>query len=227
MNTQNKKVTKLNYKQLSKNKDYISKRSNQFIRQLREVDYSKLKKSQIRELVTKAFNALTDKEKSIVLGNIQENTKKTFEYTTKDGEKRISKGTSVKTRMRDIITEITNAINNTRDPSGYGPIELFATKIQHNKWESGLGDLETLYARFRTEAPQVYAKYNSYMYRNGYSASQWFLDNSHSSSVQRGSIVTTTVVLPTLGSNKRVTYTTLTVVDDKSKANESLRASME
>lgn len=41
-------------------------------------------------------------------------------------------------------------------------------------------NLETkqyLFRRFRQEEPAVYAKYNSYMYRNGYSSAKYFYDN--------------------------------------------------
>lgn len=51
-----------------------------------------------------------------------------------------------------------------------------------------------VYRMFREMTPSVYSKYNSYMYRNGYSASQYFYSNGIWKS--KGSIVEVTVPLP-------------------------------
>lgn len=51
-----------------------------------------------------------------------------------------------------------------------------------------------IYSRFRNEAPSVYAIYNSYMYRRGYSAAQYFYKNAEFSSV--GSLIDVTLDLP-------------------------------
>lgn len=51
-----------------------------------------------------------------------------------------------------------------------------------------------IYSRFRNEKPQVYAVYNSYMYRRGYSAAQYFYKNAEYSS--EGSIIDVYLDLP-------------------------------
>lgn len=51
-----------------------------------------------------------------------------------------------------------------------------------------------IYSRFRIEAPQVYAVYNSYMYRRGYSAAQYFYKNAEYDS--EGSVIDVTLDLP-------------------------------
>lgn len=69
------------------------------------------------------------------------------------------------------------------------------------------------YSMFRNEAHSVYAKYNSYMYRNGFSASVYFYSNAEYSS--RGKTVDITVELPKLIGNIKK-YDILTISIDVS-----------
>lgn len=71
-----------------------------------------------------------------------------------------------------------------------------------------------IYSTLRNEAPSIYSRYNSYMYRQGLSASEYFYKNAEYEG--RGSIVTVSVNLPENG--KRVIYSTLEIVIDMSKS---------
>lgn len=53
---------------------------------------------------------------------------------------------------------------------------------------------KTIFSRFRDEQPSVYAKYNSYMYRLGYSSADYFYKNAEYEGI--GSVVTVTLDLP-------------------------------
>lgn len=59
-----------------------------------------------------------------------------------------------------------------------------------------------MYARFRNEVPDVYALYNSYMYRRGYSAAQYFYKNAEFEG--EGSNVDITLELPEGGKYKQL-----------------------
>lgn len=78
-----------------------------------------------------------------------------------------------------------------------------------------------IFARFRNEAPDVYAKYNSYMYRNGYSASQYFYANAKWNST--GSYIEIELELPK--SANIISYNQLKIWLDASNA-EYLEADM-
>lgn len=53
-----------------------------------------------------------------------------------------------------------------------------AEKQKSIQRHSLMGTKRDLYKLFRELEPQVYSRYNSYMYRNGYSASKYFYDNA-------------------------------------------------
>lgn len=98
--------------------------------------------------------------------------------------------------------------------------ELLKTSAQILAKHSGENTLRDLYRRFRTEESAVYAKYNSYMYRQGYSASQYFLENAYTENRQgangkNGSIIEVYVELPR-NSMGRISYNMLTITFDYS-----------
>ena len=62
------------------------------------------------------------------------------------------------------------------------------------KRRSGNNTKEYIYKRFRQEVPDVYSKYNSYVYRLGFSSAQYFKEKAELS--QEGSIVNVKVKLP-------------------------------
>ena len=66
-----------------------------------------------------------------------------------------------------------------------------------------------IFSRFRNEDPSLYAKYNSYMYRRGESASQYFYKNAKFKSY--GSLVEVTVELPKNLNGKSYDYLTIKV----------------
>ena len=64
-----------------------------------------------------------------------------------------------------------------------------------------------IFSRFRNEESSVYAKYNSYMYRRGEAASQYFYKNAKFKAY--GSIVEVTVELPKNLNGKSYDYLTI------------------
>lgn len=78
-----------------------------------------------------------------------------------------------------------------------GEIEPYNALRQYamdRKRRSGNNTKEYIYKRFRQEVPDVYSKYNSYVYRLGFSSAQYFKEKAELS--QEGSIVHVEVELP-------------------------------
>lgn len=74
----------------------------------------------------------------------------------------------------------------------FQPYQIFKQISQYQSRRSPFA--LNIYSRFRNEAPQVYAVYNSYMYRRGYSAAQYFYKNAEFDS--EGSVIDVTLDLP-------------------------------
>ena len=94
-----------------------------------------------------------------------------------------------------------------------GEIEPYNALKQYamdRKRRSGNNTKEYIYKRFRQEVPDVYSKYNSYVYRLGFSSAQYFKDNAKLE--QDGSIVTVTTPLPP--KSRGVTYSQLVLSFD-------------
>lgn len=72
------------------------------------------------------------------------------------------------------------------------------------------GTLRDIFKAFRTQEPSLYAKYNSYMYRHGYSASQYFYDPSHADIQDKDYITVVTINLPE-GIKSNTNYMQLTI----------------
>ena len=78
-----------------------------------------------------------------------------------------------------------------------GEVEPYNALKQYamdRKKRSGDNTKEYIYKRFRQEVPKVYSKYNSYVYRLGFSSAQYFKEKAELS--QEGSIVHVEVELP-------------------------------
>lgn len=61
-----------------------------------------------------------------------------------------------------------------------GQWDMYQSMLERAKFEyrhSGDRTAEYIYKAFREQYPKLYKKYNSYMYRNGHSASQYFKQN--------------------------------------------------
>ena len=94
-----------------------------------------------------------------------------------------------------------------------GEIEPYNALRQYamdRKRRSGNNTKEYIYKRFRQEVSDVYSKYNSYVYRLGFSSAQYFKDNAKLE--QDGSIVTVTTPLPP--KSRGVTYSQLVISFD-------------
>lgn len=98
----------------------------------------------------------------------------------------------------------------------YTPKQILFSQVERTITHSLENTKRELYRMFRKEIPSLYAKYNSYVYRNGFSSAKWFLDNS--SIKVHGSIVTITVQLP---KGKKFSYKELVLAYDYS---ETVRA---
>ena len=94
-----------------------------------------------------------------------------------------------------------------------GEIEPYNALRQYamdRKRRSGNNTKEYIYKRFRQELPDVYSKYNSYVYRLGFSSAQYFKEKAELS--QEGSIITAITPLPNKSSG--VTYSQLVISFD-------------
>lgn len=92
-----------------------------------------------------------------------------------------------------------------------GEIEPYNALKQYamdRKRRSGNNTKEYIYKRFRQEVPDVYSKYNSYVYRLGFSSAKYFKEKAELS--QDGSIVTVTVKLPEKTSGTAYNYLYIT-----------------
>ena len=89
-----------------------------------------------------------------------------------------------------------------------GEIRPYTALSQVGKTLSGrTTQAVNIFSRFRNEEPSVYAKYNSYMYRRGEPASQYFYKNAKFKAY--GSIVEVTVELPKNLNGKSYYYLTI------------------
>lgn len=88
-----------------------------------------------------------------------------------------------------------------------GQMEPYKAFYQHSQTirrQKNIGTLEETYRRFRTETPQVYNHYNTYVYRLGFSAKQWYMDNAQVKTDKGITIIT--VDLPDKARGKKYEY---------------------
>lgn len=128
---------------------------------------------------------------------------KSYEALPKDLKKYVEDPEQAKSAVYNII--MTSGGAGEIDP--YNALKQYAT---HRKKKSGDNTKEYIYKRFREEKSDVYSKYNSYVYRMGFSSAQWFKDNA--TLEQDGSIVTATTPLPP--KSRGVTYSQLVISFD-------------
>lgn len=89
-----------------------------------------------------------------------------------------------------IIKVLTNMIVQFGEEGKINPYKAFLENARSNY----AGTKEDIYKRFRQEYSDVYNHYNTYVYRLGFSASNYFYTNVKLS--QEGSLVTATLQLP-------------------------------
>lgn len=128
---------------------------------------------------------------------------KSYEALPKNLKKYVEDPEQVKSSVYNIIMA----------SEGYGVLDPYKALKQYatyRKKKSGDNTKEYIYKRFREEKPDVYSKYNSYVYRLGFSSAQYFKDNA--TLEQDGSIVMVTTPLPLKSSG--VTYGKLVISFD-------------
>lgn len=86
--------------------------------------------------------------------------------------------------------------------------QIFINSAKSISRHMGVGTKRDIFAKFRNLEPSVYSKYNSYMYRNGFSASQYFYENVKIKK-DRSNIVAT-LILPKAKAG-RFTYSELQI----------------
>lgn len=128
---------------------------------------------------------------------------KSYEALPKNLKKYVEDPEQVKTSVYDSIMVSGSA----GEIEPYNAIKQYA---MDRKKKSGDSTKEYIYKRFREEKPDVYSKYNSYVYRLGFSSAQWFKDNAKFE--QYRSIVMVTTPLPP--KSRGVTYSQLVILFD-------------
>lgn len=93
-----------------------------------------------------------------------------------------------------IIKVLTNMIVQSGEKGQINPYKALLENAKYKYRSSYAGTKEDIYKRFRQEYSDVYNHYNTYVYRLGFSASNYFYTNVKLS--QEGSIVTATLQLP-------------------------------
>jgi len=121
--------------------------------------------------------------------------RKSFEALPKNARDYISDS-------EEIIKALTNIIISEGNNSSIQPYKAFTELAKHERRKSGDNTKQFVWNRFKTEQPSLYAKFNSYMYRNGYSARNYWFDNV--AMEQNGSIIDCYCELP--GAGKNVQY---------------------
>ena len=128
---------------------------------------------------------------------------RSYDALSKDLKGYIEDAEQIKANVYNLI--MASGKSGEIDP--YNALKQYAT---HRKKKSGDNTKEYIYKRFREEKPDVYSKYNSYVYRLGFSSAQYFKDNAKLE--QDGSIVMVTTPLPP--KSRGVTYSQLVISFD-------------
>lgn len=137
--------------------------------------------------------------------------KKAIEYIVQKSYEALPK--NLKKYVEDPEQVKTSVYNSIMASGGAGEIEPYNALKQYatdRKKKSGDNTKEYIYKRFREEKPDVYSKYNSYVYRLGFSSAQYFKDTAKLE--QDGSIVMVTTPLPP--KSRGVTYSQLVISFD-------------
>ena len=125
----------------------LKKKPKKYFRNLGVIKKGRKKKSTIRFIVEKSYEALPK------------------------GYKQASSGDKT-LLIENLVNRIWYDVGGE-----YNVYKALEEATKHNYLHGWGGTLEKVYYRFRTELPSQYAKYYSYVYRLGYSPSKWFFDN--------------------------------------------------
>lgn len=126
---------------------------------------------------------------------------KTLKHRVEEAYKKSAKwvkaiiGEDYKIAINQIIHSIKMGYNiNPQTKERLSPKRLFIAQAKSRARHLNIETKQFIFRNFRELEPAVYAKYNSYMYRNGYSASQYFYENV--TLKKDKSMVTATLPLP-------------------------------
>ena len=125
----------------------LKKKPKKYFRNLGIVKKGRRKKSTIRFIVEKSYEALP----------------REYRKASKD-----EKTLLIENLVNRIWYDVGGEYN------VYEALREVTKRTYHQGWG---GTLDEIYKRFRTELPSQYAKYYSYVYRLGYSPAKWFFDN--------------------------------------------------
>lgn len=105
-------------------------------------------------------------------------SRKTIEYIVERSYEALPK------KYKDFVDEpehtikiITNIILMEGDNVKMNPYQALLSTATTHRRHAGQGTRDLVYKRFKDEATDVYNKYNTYVYRLGYSSRNWFYDN--------------------------------------------------
>lgn len=143
----------------------LKKRSDKYFRNLGIITPGRKKEKTIRYIIDRIFDAVPKKVKQYI--EDPEQLKKVLTHTVIVGGK-------------------------------YGKIDPYKAILEfakHQRKASGDETLDYIWKRFKQENPQTYNHYNTYVYRLGYSAKNWFMENAEIT--VNGSNSTCSVKLPT------------------------------
>lgn len=142
----------------------LRKKQNAYFRKIGIVKPGRRKKSTIEYIVERTYEALPKRLKEYIDDKDQ------------------------------IISVITNTIIQSGNAGQMNPYEALKQFAQYRQKKSGDNTKAYIYRRFKEEATSVYNKYNTYVYRLGYSSARYFMENATIS--QEGSLITATLELP-------------------------------
>lgn len=140
-----------------------------------------------------------------------ESCKESIEYIVQKSYEALPK--NLKKYIEDPEQTKISVYNIIMASEGYGVLDPYKALEQYatyRKKKSGDNTKEYIYKRFREEKSGVYSKYNSYVYRLGFSSAQWFKDNA--TLEQDRSIIMVTTPLPL--KSRGVTYSQLVIFFD-------------
>lgn len=140
-------------------------------------------------------------------------TKKQIEYIVSRSYESLSKKAKQYIEDREqIIKVITNAIIAGGEVGQMNPYKAMQSYARQRERHAGGGTARDIFRRFREEDPSLYSKYNSYMYRLGFSSANYFYENV--SIDQEGSTIVATLELP--NKTQGVIYNELVITFDYS-----------
>ena len=146
------------------------------------------------------------------IGNVTFESRKLSDYLAKRTFEALPKRLKefVKEEKQQLIKNISHLIGVSGDEgiNIYEAMTTYATKRYERTYTNRK---QEIWDSFKTMESSVYYKYNSYIYRLGYSASKYWFENVEFTNIE-GSLVTARLKLPSKASG--VVYDTLEIIHD-------------